>query len=60
MSVPTKDEPENLGQLVYDWDMRLIINDDEVQTIEQVKQFLEGSRALGVCWSNSLVEAFGL
>jgi transposase InsO family protein len=33
-------------QLVYDWDMRLIMNDERLQTIEQVTQFLEGSEAL--------------
>ncbi|MDY7019059.1 MAG: hypothetical protein SU899_03175 [Chloroflexota bacterium] len=27
--------------------MRLIINDGRLQTIEQVKQFLEGSEAIG-------------
>src|SRR4030042_4108853 len=32
--------------LVYDWDMQLIMNDDRLNTIEQVKQFLEGSNAL--------------
>jgi len=32
--------------LVYDWDMRLIMNDKKLNTIEQVKQFLEGSEAL--------------
>ena len=32
--------------LVYDWDMQLIMNDDRLDTIEQVKQFLEGSNAL--------------
>ena len=38
-----QDEPEKSGQLVYDWDMRLIMNDEQLQTIEQIKQFLEGS-----------------
>jgi len=33
-------------QLVYDWDMQLIMNDEELTTIEQVKQFLEGSETL--------------
>ena len=32
-----------MRQLVYDWDMRLIMNDENLQTIEQVKQFLEGN-----------------
>jgi hypothetical protein len=32
--------------LVYDWDMQLIMNDDRLNTIEQVKQFLEGSDSL--------------
>ena len=45
-SLPTQDEPDGSGQLVYDWDMRLIMNDRNLQTIEQVKQFLEGSEAL--------------
>jgi len=34
---------KGLRQLDYDWDMRLIMNDEQLQTIEQVKQFLEGS-----------------
>jgi len=34
------------GQLVYDWDMRLIMNDERLQRIEQVKQFLEGSEGV--------------
>jgi len=33
-------------QPVYDWDMRLIMNDRKLQTIEQVRQFLGGSEAL--------------
>ncbi|MBT9162882.1 MAG: hypothetical protein DDT27_01447 [Dehalococcoidia bacterium] len=35
-----------MRQLVYDWDMRLIMNDTQLQTIEQVRQFLEGSKEL--------------
>lgn len=35
-----------MRQLVYDWDMRLIMNDTQLQTIEQVRRFLEGGRAL--------------
>ncbi|MCL0057436.1 hypothetical protein M1N50_03890 [Dehalococcoidia bacterium] len=35
-----------MRQLVYDWDMRLIMNDTQLQTIEQVRRFLEGSKAL--------------
>ena len=31
---------------MYDWDMQLIINDEKLQTIEQVNQFLEGSEAI--------------
>ena len=46
VSISNADKPEKLGQLVYDWDMRLIMNDEQLQTIEQVKQFLEGSKAL--------------
>ena len=41
-----QDEPEKIRQLVYDWDMRLIMNDEQLQTLEQVKQFMEGSEAL--------------
>ncbi|GAI43072.1 unnamed protein product, partial [marine sediment metagenome] len=37
-SLPVQDEPEGLGQLVYDWDMRLIMNDGNLQTIGQVRQ----------------------
>ena len=33
-------------QLVYDWDMRLSMNDEQIQTLEQVKQFVEGSQAI--------------
>ena len=45
-SLPIQDEPEKMRQLVYDWDMQLIMNDKQLQTIEQVKQFLEGSEAI--------------
>ncbi|MBT9176053.1 MAG: hypothetical protein DDT20_00355 [Firmicutes bacterium] len=45
-SLPIQDEPEKLRQLVYDWYMRLIMNDTQLQTIEQVKQFVEGSESL--------------
>ena len=45
-SLPIQDEPEKIRQLIYDWDMRLIMNDEQLQTLEQVKQFLEGSEAL--------------
>src|SRR5512136_265007 len=41
-----QDEPERSGQLVYDWDMLLIMNDEQLQTIEEIKQFLEGSEPL--------------
>ena len=37
-----QDEPEKLGQLAYDWDMRLIMSNGNVQTIEQVSNFWEG------------------
>lgn len=43
---------KRIGQAVYDWDIRLIVNDEQLRTIEQVKQFLEGSEALesrGLC-----------
>jgi len=42
----TQGEPERFRQLVYDWDMQLIMNDEGLQTIEQVRQFLEGSEAV--------------
>ena len=42
-SLPIQDEPEVLRQFVYDGDMRLIINDGQLQTVEQVRGFLEGS-----------------
>ena len=42
-----------MRQLVYDWDMQLVMNDEEVQTIEQVKQFLEGTEALGAWVTNN-------
>jgi hypothetical protein len=45
-SLPTQDEPEGLRQLVYDWDMRLIMNDESLQALEQVRQFLGGSKAV--------------
>ncbi len=45
-SLPIQDESEGLRQLVYDWDMRLIMNEERLQTIEQVRQFLEGSEAV--------------
>ena len=45
-SLPKQDEPEVGRQLVYDWDMQLIMNDERLQTIELVKQFLAGSEAL--------------
>ena len=35
-----------IRQLVCDWDMRLIMNDEQLQTLQQVNQFLEGSEAL--------------
>ena len=43
---PIQDEPEGLRQLVYDWDMRLTMNDRSLQRIEQARQFLEGSEAV--------------
>ena len=39
-------ESEKSRQLIYDWDMRLIMDDRNLQTIEQVRQFLGGSEAL--------------
>ena len=45
-SLPTQGEPEEFRQLVYDWDMLLIMNDERMQTIEQARQFLEGGEAL--------------
>jgi hypothetical protein len=41
-----QDEPEKIRQLVYDWDMQLMMNDRNLETIEQVRQFMEGSEAL--------------
>ena len=32
-----------MGQLVYDRDMRLVMNNEGLETIEQIKRFLEGS-----------------
>ena len=32
-SLPIQDEPEELGQLVYAWNMRLIMSDANLQTI---------------------------
>ena len=46
MSSIIEDEPERFGQPVYDWDMQLIMNDNNLKTIEQVKQFLEGNEAV--------------
>lgn len=42
-SLPTKDTPEGQSQHVYYWDMRLIVNDENLKTIEQVGEFPEGS-----------------
>ena len=36
----------NRRHLVYNWDMQVIMNDEYLQTIEQIKQFLEGSEIL--------------
>ena len=33
-------------QVRYDWDMQLIMDDGEVETIKQIKEFLSGSEAL--------------
>jgi hypothetical protein len=41
-----QDKPEKIRRLVYDWDMRLLMNDRNLETIEQVRQFMEGSEAL--------------
>src|ERR1035437_658538 len=32
--------------VVYDWDMRLKMNDEQLQTLEQVKQFIDSSQAI--------------
>ena len=45
-SLPTQDKPEELRQLVYDWDMWLIMNDGQLQTVGQVRQFLRGSEVV--------------
>lgn len=42
----TQDEPEAVRHLFYDWDMRLIMNNEKLNTVEQVKWFLEESEAL--------------
>jgi len=42
----TQDEPEQIRQHVYDWGMRLIMNDEKLQTIEQVTHFIEGNKCL--------------
>ena len=61
-SLPIQDEPEKIRLLIYDWDMRLIMNDEQLQALEQVKQFLEGSEALEAfrdhnkidyCWASA-------
>jgi hypothetical protein len=39
-------EPEKLRQLVYDWDMLLIMNDGQLQTVECLRRFLEWSEAV--------------
>jgi len=46
LSLPIQDEPERLRQLVYDWDVQLIMNDGQLQTVEQVRQFLKGGEAV--------------
>jgi hypothetical protein len=40
-----QDEPEKIRRLIYDWDMQLMMNDRNLETIEQVRQFMEGSEA---------------
>ena len=35
-----------IRQFAYDWDMRLIRNDEQLSTLQQVNRFLEGSEAL--------------
>ena len=45
-SLPVQDEPEKMRQLVYDCDMRLIMNDEQLQTLEQVNRFPEGSETI--------------
>ncbi|MFC2032393.1 integrase, partial [Chloroflexota bacterium] len=40
------DESEGFRQLVYDWDILLIMNDGQLQTLERVRGFLEGSEAV--------------
>ena len=32
--------------VVYDWDMQLIMDDKEVRTLEQVKQFVDSSQGI--------------
>ena len=35
-----------MRQLVYDWDVQLIMNDGQLQAVEQVRQFLEGTEVI--------------
>jgi len=32
--------------VVYDWDMRLNMNDEQIQTLEQVQQFIDSSQSI--------------
>jgi len=32
--------------VVYDWDMKLNMNDEQLQTLEQIKQFIDSSQAI--------------
>ncbi|OIP28221.1 MAG: hypothetical protein CO103_01555 [Chloroflexi bacterium CG_4_9_14_3_um_filter_45_9] len=41
-SLPIQNESEKMRQLIYDWDMQLIMNDKQLQTIEQAPQSLWG------------------
>jgi len=49
-SLPIQDEPEGLRQLVYDWDMLLIMNDanhERRTTTDNKAAVLEGIRRCG-------------
>ena len=32
--------------VVYDWNMKLNMNDEQLQTLEQIKQFIDSSQAI--------------
>jgi len=40
-----QDEPWRYG-VVYDWNMQLIMDDKQIQTLEQVQQFVDSSQGI--------------